>query len=97
MICFCFYVYRTSAQETVAMIFPATVPDPLALLNDNENAVVTEKFPTLQFQDPALQLQATALQLQATALQLQATALQAAGERQTRIDNEIAKIDQVNM
>ena len=74
---------RTSAQETVAMIFPATVPDPLALLNDNENAVVTEKFPTLQFQDPALQLQATALQ--------------AAGERQTQIENEIAKIDQVNM
>ncbi len=35
---------RTSAQETVAMIFPATVPDPQALLNDNENAVVTEKI-----------------------------------------------------
>ncbi len=76
---------RTSAQETVAMIFPATVciPDPPALLNDNENAAVTEKVPTLQLQVPALQLQATALQ--------------AAGERQTRIENEIAKIDQVNM
>ena len=42
-----------------------------------------DQFPTLQLQDPALQLQATALQ--------------AAGERQTRIENEIAKIDQVNM
>ena len=35
---------RTSAQETVAMIFPVTVPDPQALLNDNENVVVTEKI-----------------------------------------------------
>ena len=77
---------RTSAQETVAMLCPATVPDHLL----SENAVVTEKVPTLELQVPALQLQVSALQFQATALY-------AAGERHTRIEKGIAEIDQVSM